>query len=240
MAQPPQNRAPNKGPNETYLSDTTRIASLEAMMNNVMGEIASMRTMIGQLATTVNKISSEKDKLPSQSEQAMAVHVLRSGKRVENGVEYRDNEPKNAGKSEKNAPPALSSMGIDGSNPSIPTHRFPSIPLQKGPQNFHRWVSMGPTHRFPSIPLQSSPQESHRWKSMGLTHRFPSIQTQRQPEPLHRWVSMGQTYRSPSIPRRISFTELKNVMFQVRFVRVGDRQANLWLWFEPYLYETII
>ncbi|KAL3654936.1 hypothetical protein CASFOL_000722 [Castilleja foliolosa] len=61
------------------------------MMNNVVGEMASLKTMVGQMATTLNKIASKKDKLPSQTEQAMAVHVLRSGKRVEKGVEYREN-----------------------------------------------------------------------------------------------------------------------------------------------------
>ncbi|KAL3646306.1 hypothetical protein CASFOL_011486 [Castilleja foliolosa] len=52
-------------------------------------------------------------------------------------------------------------------------------------------------------------------------------------DPIHDFddvnIPKGKKLR-PSMP------ELDNDII----VGVGDQQANLWLWFEPYLYETII
>ncbi|KAL3639446.1 hypothetical protein CASFOL_017353 [Castilleja foliolosa] len=80
LAPPPPNRGNFQGVNPNVVQDWQQpVANLSSRMDN-------MEKTLQHLVTEVGKLSVEKNKLPSQSEQAMAVHVLRSGKKVDNKI----------------------------------------------------------------------------------------------------------------------------------------------------------
>ncbi|XP_057784814.1 uncharacterized protein LOC131002341 [Salvia miltiorrhiza] len=85
----PNQQAPPKKPS---LEDSLNafIQSTNQRFESVEASIKRIETQVGQIAGTVGKLDQQKtrDKLPSHSEQARAISILRSGKVVDNKVQY--------------------------------------------------------------------------------------------------------------------------------------------------------
>ncbi|XP_057808488.1 uncharacterized protein LOC131022965 [Salvia miltiorrhiza] len=85
----PNQQAPPKKPS---LEDSLNafIQSTNQRFESVEASIKRIETQVGQIAGTVGKLDQQntRDKLPSHSEQAHAISILRSGKVVDNKVEY--------------------------------------------------------------------------------------------------------------------------------------------------------
>ena len=64
------------------------MSSIEALVTNMGASMKNMETQIGQIAEALQK--HEKGKFPSQSEQAKAMTVLRSGRILDNGEIVED------------------------------------------------------------------------------------------------------------------------------------------------------
>ncbi|CAA0832728.1 Unknown protein, partial [Striga hermonthica] len=107
--QQPQQPAQGSGLSSSNQDD--KLDKILQFITNQDSSIKRLETQVGQLATRVGnmKAESDKGKLSSQPEQAKAITVLRSGKKVDNKVKMPEHDdpkptdqPKKAGESAKN------------------------------------------------------------------------------------------------------------------------------------------
>ncbi|KAL3654710.1 hypothetical protein CASFOL_001445 [Castilleja foliolosa] len=135
-----------------------------------------MKAMVEQMMADLKGLdeANEKgnDKVPDPN-----IHVSHENTPLDHFNEKGD-DPKNAEKPEKNASPALSSMGIDGSNPSIP--------IDTASERTPVFSSMGIDGFNPSIPIDIPSEQLPGKSSMEIDGSNPSIPIDSTQNRLHR------------------------------------------------------
>ncbi|CAA0833788.1 Unknown protein, partial [Striga hermonthica] len=153
--QQPQQQAQGSGSSSSNQDD--KLDKILQFITNQDSSIKCLETQVGQLATRVGnmEVESDKEKLPSQSEQAKAITVLRSGKEVDNKVRMPEpdvpeptDQPKETEESTKSTEtnsrkPTESPLLHKSPNPYKPRIPFPSrLRDEKQEQQFRDLYTM--------------------------------------------------------------------------------------------------